>query len=247
MSKSALALIAIVAFLVFMVAMTPAALVYNTLRDNTLSTAPDIAISNVEGSIWKGRTDVQFKHFPIITGSWQLSPLHLLAATARSSMTFNAQGLTGNAVIALNSQGGTVHQLSAIVQDTYLNPITVPYGLDLSGEVQLTDVNFGFDQHWLTAAEGKLNWNGGIVHIQTPEKIHTVNLPALEGLLSQENQTVKLDIYESGNPLMQIEIEPDGWARVAINYALVDLANLPLPVGNGARINPAIIVEEKIL
>ena len=74
-----------------------------------------------------------------------------------------------------------------------------------------------------------------------------MNLPALEGLLSQENQTVKLDIYESGNSLMQIEIEPDGWARVAINYALVDLANLPLPVGNGARINPAIIVEEKIL
>ena len=247
MNKTTLFLIALSAFLVFVITTTPASLVYSSFQEKISDGALGLAISQVEGSIWQGQGDFHFRQFPVITGDWQLSPLHLLAATARSSITLKADGLNGVFDFSLTPRGGSINNLNAVVQDSYLNEITTSYGLDLSGEVQLEQANLSFNQSRLTALEGELHWSGGIVHIQTPEKIHTVNLPALDGRLSLEDANFKLDIKESGNSLLQIHIRPDGWAQVAINYAFMDLANLPLPANASAGDDPAVVLEEKIL
>ncbi len=57
----------------------------------------------------------------------------------------------------------------------------------------------------------------------------------------------KLDVKESSESMMQIHIRSDGWAKSLINYAFIDLINLPLPTSTRAGEDPAIVLEEKIL
>jgi len=247
MKKTTVFLISFMAFLLFVVSMAPASLVYRTIQGKINNSLSDLVIIRLDGSIWKGQGEIKYREFPAFIGTWKLYPFHLLALTAKSYIKIKTNGLNAEFHLEINHQGGSVNSFNAVVQDHYLNEVTIPYGLDFSGEVMLLNGRLGFDQNWLTEIEGELTWDGGIVHIQTPDKIHTVNLPPLRGHLSMEKTILKLEVSESGHTMMKIHIRPDGWAKVAIHYSFMRLANLPLPVISGAGEDPAIVLEEKIL
>ena len=247
MNKSTFFLISFTAFFFSVAAMTPASLVYNTFQASITDALPGLSIKKVEGSIWKGKSNIKFQQLPSINVAWEVAPLHLLTLTVKSSVTAEGLGLYGKFDIAITPKGISIINLNGIIQNLHLNKITIPYGLDLSGEINLIKINLSFDKKWLKEADGKLTWGGGIVHIQTPEKIHTVNLPALHGQIYMDENIWKLDVKESSESMMQIHIRPDGWAKSAINYAFIDLINLPLPTSTRASEDPAIVLEEKIL
>jgi len=247
MNKLVLFLVGLIAFLVFVAAMIPASLAHRSFQEEIANAVPDLSIHAVDGTVWQGQGEFQFRQFPTINAAWDVATTALLIASLESDLVLTGEGLDGNLTFSFDSEGGSARNASLNIQDDYLNEITVPYGLDLSGEVQLEKANVSFNQTWLTEVEGQLRWSGGIVHIQTPEKIHTVDLPALEGQLSMEDSIVNLDIRESGNNMMHIKVKPDGWAEVSINYAFMDMAGLPLPANARTGSDPAIILEEKIL
>ena len=91
------------------------------------------------------------------------------------------------------------------------------------------------------------------MHIQTPQQIHTASLPPLKGQIYQQERTLRLDVRGAELDLMSVQIKPDGWAIVAINYALLDLTDIPLLADAAERRekpdreNPAVVLEEKIL
>ena len=253
MRKSVGALIALVTSLAFFVTMMPAALVYNFFQDEISSVIPDVKFNGFEGTVWSGKSYVQLKHFPVVTTTWKISPLALFNARIQSSLSFSSNGLTGSADISLSSKGADIDNLSAIARSNYLNQFTIPYGLDLSGNIQLSNANLSFDNEWLTDSGGELTWQGGIVHIQTPQQIHTASLPPLKGQIYQQDRTLKLDVRGAELDLMSVQFKADGWAIVAINYALLDLTDIPLLAHAAERTekpdreNPAVILEEKFL
>ena len=247
MNKTNIFLISVTAFFLSLIAMTPASLVYTALQDEFFDALPDLSVKIVEGSIWNGSSELKFRNFPATNAIWQLSPLHLLIMSANSSVTISALGLYGKFAMTISPKGTSIKNLNAIIEDRYLNDITIPLGLDLSGEINLVEIHLEFDKQWITEASGELTWDGGIVHIQTPEKIHTVTLPPLQGHLSLVGNICELDIKESDETMMQIQIKPDGWVKVAINYAFIDLTNIPLPTIASVDGDPALILEEKIL
>ena len=253
MRKSVGALIALITFLAFFVAMMPAAFVYNFFQDKISRVIPDVNFNSFEGTVWSGKSYVQIKHFPIVTCTWKISPLALFKAHIESSLSFSSNGLTGSADISVSNKGADIDNLSAVARSNYLNQFTIPYGLDLSGNIQLSNANLSFDNEWLTDSEGELTWQGGIVHIQPPQQIHTASLPPLKGQIYQQERTLRLDVRGAELDLMSVQIKPDGWAIVAINYALLDLTDIPLLADTTERRekpqreNPAVVLEEKIL
>ena len=247
MKKTTFFLVSLTAFCFSVIALTPASLVYTAFHDRIITELPDLSLKKIEGTIWNGKSKIKFRQFPIVDAAWQLNPLSLVTLTVKSTVTVTAVGLQGKFEMSVNRDGITIKILNAIIEDQYLNEITVPYGLDLSGDINLSATHLYFDKQWLTKAEGELIWGGGIVHIQNPERIYTANLPALKGHLSLVDNICIVDVKESDKTMMQIYIKPDGWAKVAINYALIDLINIPLPIAAIANEDPAIVLEEKIL
>ncbi|MBT4160041.1 MAG: type II secretion system protein N [Gammaproteobacteria bacterium] len=245
MNKLLFALIGLAAFLTFMIAMVPAAPIYSAFEEELAHNLPDITLSDVGGSIWNGRGEISYRQFPPGNINWQLSPVQALTGTAAIDIQLNGTGLEADIVGALTADGGRLSKLTASVSADYLNQVTLNYGLDLSGEVQLPKASLTFNKSWLTSAEGDLRWTGGIVHIETPERIHTVKLPAFDGQVSMIGDTLELHITQTGTRMMEISLTPDGWAKVAIDYALIDLVDLPLP-GSRDTSEPAVIMEEKI-
>ena len=122
------------------------------------------------------------------------------------------------------------------------------YGLGLSGQFKLSDALVSFDNSGMTDLAGGISWPGGVVHIETPQRIHPVTLPPMQGKLSMEDDNARLLLAADNRKMIDILLKPSGWAEVAITFAFMALAKLPLP-GNPEAAGPdepAILLEEKI-
>lgn len=246
MNKLLLTAIGFVAFVVFIIAMTPASFVHSALEDELAQNLPELQLHNIHGTVWQGEGTLDLYHLPPLDVSWYVPILSLVTGDINTHVKLQANGLSATMEIELDTSGGLVNNLSANVSSDYLNQVTAEYGLDLSGEVQIDDAMVSFDRSWLSGADGKMNWTGGIVHIQTPEKVHTVRLPSFDGVLSMDGNRLRLVVQQSETPMLDIEVKPDGWATVNVEQALVDIAQLPLPAAAPDE-GPVIVIEEKIL
>ena len=249
MSKLGYLGLGILAFASFLLFMAPAGNLYQLVQEDVEKLMPDAALTAIEGSVWNGQGDLYFRHFPVIEVSWNLAALPLITGSADVDAELRAAGLDLRLSADADAQSGSISDVRGNISSEFLNPITVPYGLELSGDIHVSHANIKFDPQWLTAADAELNWDGGIVHIQTPEKIHTTRLPPINGKVSMAGANLVIDVTGNDENLMKITVKPDGWAVVTVAYALTDLAGLPLPGSEETtdRSLPAITLEEKIL
>jgi hypothetical protein len=248
MNKLLYLLLGTIAFLVFLVVMAPASSVLRIADDEFRQQLPELRLAGISGSIWEGSGTVQYRQFPAVAVNWKLSPLPLLSRAVASSASFTAEGLDAEIqsyVSTDQSAASTISYATALISGDYINQVTLNYGLDLSGEFKLTNARATIRGQWLSDLDGILNWSGGIVHIETPQQLHTVKLPPMVGNLTLDGDNVLLNITADTDEMIRISIKPDGWAEVAVNYAFMDLADLPLP-GGTADSDPAILIEEKI-
>ena len=247
MNKLLLAVTGFLTFLVFLVAMTPASLVHSSLKEALDTNAPALKLYAIDGTVWQGSGEVAIRDLPPVRLAWDTSALSAARGAFVSDINVTAIGLNASLETDVSTSGGELAELNAEISSDYLNQITVEYGLDLSGEVQIDGANLAFDREWLTDAGGRMHWTGGIVHIQTPEQIHTVRLPDFDGELSMDGNQLVLAITHDGEDMLEIRLKPDGWAKVDVQRALVELAQLPLPAATGSNDGSAIVIEEKIL
>ena len=249
MNKSIYVLTAVLTFLVFMIIMIPASWVVSVAGEDLTGSIPDLQIGALNGTIWNGSGDMQYRDFPPFAVSWQLDALPLLLGTLSTTVQIEADGLQASFQALLSRSGGEIQNAVATIQSSYINQVTVNYGLDLSGTFDLSQASTSFDQQWLTSLDGEINWPGGMVLIETPQQINRVELPPLTGRLKLEEGIILLDVTSRNSDLIAIRIKPDGWAEVAISYAFMALANIPVPgAANGSlRVEPAVLLEEKIL
>ena len=249
MNKLLYITVGIFVFIGFLLFMAPASSVHRYFQDDLGQHIPDVNLTDISGSAWQGDGKLHFRQFPPVTLSWTLSPFRLITGAADMTARAAGKGLRADLSGTIETDGGEVSTLTASIDSDYLNQVTIPYGLDLSGDIQLEQAKLKFNRQWLSSADAQLHWTGGIVHIETPEKIHTVKLPRLDGVLSMDGQNLILNVTESGTEMMSITLKPDGWAVVDIAYSFADLADLPLLGTNSTldRTQPAITLEEKIL
>ena len=246
MNKLTYLLIGVITFLAFLIIMAPAATVVSAFEDDLQASVPGMTLTGIRGSLWQGESDLSYGKLPPVLLNWELSALPLLTGTANTHLEFSGTGLSAEVDGAFSDAGGEISQLNATITGDYLNQVTIDYGLELSGEVQLTETSLGFDQQWLTHASGRLTWSGGIVHIETPQQIHTVKLPPLDASVSMSDRDLIMQVTEAGREMMNIAVRQDGWAKVDISYTFMEMVNLPLP-GGILSDGQAVTLEEKIL
>ena len=239
-------LIGVVSCLLFILILAPASLLVSALEDDIAQNVPEIALGTTEGSVWQGTQQLQYRTFPALVLQWDLSVLPLLTGTIDADNQLTSDNFEGEFSLRLAQTQGELTDGNLVITGQYLNHVTVPLGLDLSETFTINDLNLAWVDQWVTSISGIVRWPGGIVHIETPEGLHTVKMPALEGTLSLQDTAVRLQINDGQSGLMEILLKKDGWVAVAIDHRLITMIGIPFPDDPQADTGPAVLLEEKV-
>ena len=238
--------IAIIAFAIPILVMAPASLVTKLFGDTVQQNIPGLKVGVARGRIWEGAIQLQYQRFPPVTLSWKMAALPLLHGKVSTLIELAGGGLQLELDAVASTSGGTLDNISGTIESRFINAVSIDYGLELTGIVELSGISTSFDQRWLTELKGETNWTGGIVHIETPQQLYSVNLPALTGKLSMQESNAMLDVTSQTSTLLMLSLKPDGWSKTSVSYLLTDMIGLPLPNGYQDADGPAFVLEEKV-
>ena len=243
-------IIGLVTFPGFLLIMAPASLAVSLVQ-SSLGRIPNLEIGQVAGRIWSGSAQIQYHRFPAQL-NWQLAALPLLIGKLSADIRLRGDGLDAGFHLATRGGTGRITGGAALIDARYINPVSIDYGLELSGQFSLTEVEIAFADNWFRDATGALHWPGGPVLIETPQQMYQAGLPALSGNLSMSQDNLRLGITGQPTRLIDLTLKPGGWVEAAVSFAFMDMAGISLSgldVSGEAenREETAFLLEEKIL
>lgn len=246
MNKAFYLAIAIIAFTIPIVVMAPASIVTGLFGDAVQRNIPGLKIGATRGRIWEGSTQLKYQRFPTVTVSWEMAVLPLLSGKLSTLVELTGGGVQLEMSAVSSTSGGSLDNINGTIESRFINAVSVDYGLELTGVLELSGINTSYDQRWLTSLKGITNWSGGIVHIETPAQFYSVKLPALTGQLSMKDSNAMFDVASGNATLLTLALKPDGWSQTSVSYMLAEMAGLPLPKGYQDTTGPAFLLEEKL-
>ncbi len=235
----------IVSLLFFVIFYTPASLVYKLFQDD-IARLPDTSIFQITGSIWNGSADIQYRNFPSSKINWILAPKSL--PNGYAEFTLRASGVNHDLEgrFVTNGNQGEFLGLRGIIDSKYINQVGKYHGIFLSGALDFRDINLSIDDGWFSSVSGKIDWTGGKVMFQTEDGGQTVNLPALNGVVSLKEKKLALHVYNGDQLGFLIYLQRDGWVFLQFKSRFLSLAGFP----GGEYFDPDSVIftiEEKIL
>lgn len=192
-------LLAIFSCLFFIVALFPAGLAWN-LVPKSVSQGLPIKIQSVGGTLWDGfavgstnRGPVKGQH----VFAWDLNPLSLLMADLSTGL--KAEGadykIEGTAHYGLLGKGFS--DLNGEVNASLANGMLKQFGAKASGDLLIQGVTLEFgSETTINEAEGVITWGGGPVSYKDGRRPKNIELPAVQGTLTQQDGGVKLAVVE---------------------------------------------------
>ena len=244
MKISAYILIAALTFSGFLVVFAPASLVWSTVQGDVTKAVPDLSVIKMGGSIWHGKSEIQFRQFPLSKITWEISPLKLLRGAESISITADGHGHSLDIEALITPSEGQVELLEGEFGSSYINSISEPYGLTFSGDLIIDKVSFVASKDEIKDASGTVHWSGGRVIVAGKDQ--PLDLPPLDGKLFFEKQLLTFDVTFEQASLLRISLNKQGWAHIAIKGRFFDIANLPRPDGTSPD-ETILLLEEKIL
>ncbi len=243
-------LAALFSFIAFLAAFAPASPIWSMVQADVARAAPDLRVYAVRGTVWQGEADIQFRQFPQSTITWQLQAAPLISGTAKLNLGVQGPGLALQSDVTVSEQSASVQDLNGTIRSDYINTLSEISGFTFSNELSIAELNLDLNLHLnkgvVSDASGTALWPGGRILLQTPNGPQATILPALNADLSSDNATLTMKVAYQQEPLLLIQLKPDGWAQVDLMARLFELAALPLP--DGAPVDGSVLlIEEKIL
>lgn len=237
----------ILAFVLFLFAEFPAALVWSITERFTGNALP-VRISNVGGSVWSGHLNLMANNQDYLSGNyqltWALKPWYLLLGKVHTDINVKGQFLSveGGFGAGLTLSSFQLDQLHGKVDAALVNKILEGFGVSVEGSLHIQDLTlelatkqaqsssgasytaFDFKQ-----AGGFLGWDGGKVFIVQPGLNQTTQMPAIKAALSQKDDkiAIKLTQQPSGAELAEAILKSDGIGGVSVKKRLMLLARIP--------------------
>jgi hypothetical protein len=236
---------AIVSCMVFAIIYAPAPLAWRLVESHVK--IPDLAIYSIDGSVWEGTAQLQYRAFPVSTLQWSLVPSSLLSLRADLALVATGAGhrLAGSA--SIGSGVTSMADITGYLHSDYINAMATNHGMQFSGQIDLAGVTVTTDNAWFIAASGELEWTGGLVLLPDPNRgQYALDLPPMSGDLALEGETLTLLVTQQRLPVIDVALARSGWATLGFRARLIELAGLPLAVP-AAPDDAVLIVEEKIL
>jgi general secretion pathway protein N len=239
------AAVGIVTFLIFVVLFAPAKVIWRIFEDDVSS--PLFTLSGLEGTVWRGSASLMGKFLPPGEIAWRINPLGLITGQLSTQLDLHGSFHELTASVALESNYVQVSELSGFIQGDAVNPLIDSYGLQVSGNLDLRDLGLHLIDNWIGEISGNLLWSGGTVKYTTYRSAQLYELPPLTGDLALDTGNVILVIEDKIQelPVLAVQLDRNGWGKVALKGRLFDLAGQPLPI-SGEPDDVVLEVEEKM-
>ncbi|MBD3646168.1 MAG: type II secretion system protein N [Pseudomonadales bacterium] len=223
--------IGLLSFTGFVVAFAPAAPFWSLVENDVGNALPELKVQAIGGTVWSGNALLQYQDFPESRLRWVIDPWSLMDANAAIELNLKGEGhdLEGNATVAADS--GTLRDVSGFIHSEYVNRVSEGYGLTFAGQIDISNLTVSADRRWITGAEGRLHWTGGRILYRTYLGTRVFMLPPLDGHLSREEDNLRLDLTHEQQPVLDVVLQPTGWALVRLRGRLFELARLEWPEG----------------
>ncbi|HET8706889.1 MAG TPA: type II secretion system protein N [Pseudomonadales bacterium] len=242
-----LSILGILAFLLFLLAEFPAALVWSALERVAGGNLP-VRISNVGGSIWSGHLSLSASGQELLPGSyqlaWQLKPWYVLLGKLRTDINLKGQfvSLEGGLGAGLGLSSYQLDHLNGKADAALVNKILENFGVSVESGLRVQDLSLelatkavqstsgasytGFD---FKHAAGNLSWDGGKVFIVQPGLNQTTQMPGIKAALSQKDDKLLVHLTQaaSGADLAEAMLKSDGVGGVSVKKRLLLLARVP--------------------
>ncbi|ADU66021.1 type II secretion system protein N [Desulfurispirillum indicum] len=188
-----------------------------------------ITLTRISGTLWNGNASLHYGPLPPLPVSWKISPR--LLWQGKVLLAFRVQeGRTDiDLGIAAAPWGAVQLMASGRLDATTVQPLLQTLNLRVPGHLEIRRVHVNIHGDEIRQADGTLHWSGGLVESTQSGNAFTINMPVLVGNLSHEEQRAILRIGREGDdqPVGEISLGPDGWARLQIMSHLTRAIPLP--------------------
>lgn len=189
--------LAILLFLVFLMATAPAKLAYAYYKTRVAPDAP-VLLSSVTGSLWSGRAA------PALLGgqrvdslSWELRPWALLIGRIQARVEFRYGDSYGTAEVARGFTGKIyAKNIEARIDLQRMRLLAQVLPLGMEGSLLLNLKELVLDRRSIVNAEGLLAWDGAVITV--PQRTEFGNLRVA---VTTDNDGVKATLSDGGGPL----------------------------------------------
>lgn len=243
-------LAAFLSFAFFIIIFAPAApiwsLLYASYGKEVFQRIPELKLFSIEGTIWKGKTNIHYRNFPTSQLSWDVSPLQVLQKIAEVDLDITGDAHNFETSVIAEGDRFQLRKLNGRIDANYINQVSEEFGLSFTGEIDAESISISGNPKGLDIVEGHINWNGGEIVSRTIQAgTQVFNLPPLRGdfSINQQYGGLQLDIHNDHQVLVAINLKLDGWAVVEIKSRLFTLAGLSW---QGDAEDTAITYEEKL-
>ncbi len=210
---------AVISFFIFVMLQIPAAWLISKFYKNNQT------LHNVSGNIWQGQADWSQGQ---LRGSlsWKTRPLDLLLLRIGADVEIHS----GNTKLEGIVGRGFGQNMRVKSINGQIAPETLKSFADWqwpSSAVQLKDVAFQYQKkQGFSNAEGQMQWAGGELIYTFSQRQDRMNMPALQGKLSDDSGKLRMDVRDARDQkLMNWQLDPDLMLDVQLTQRL--LLNIP--------------------
>lgn len=240
-------LIAVVCYLVTLLATVPLNLVWSQLKPHAENLP--FQVRQVSGTVWSGQSTINMPQVGNVQANWQLLPSLLLFTESELRLTVQAQGLDLKAKVFVDTEQVRFEQTSGHLNSQLLRPALAAARVKLAGDFELTNFQLtaNYKQPEILAAQGRILYSGGDVSFPIDGKMISSTVPLIIGDIQQQEDKVTLELVsEEQLSLGQGFLKPDGWAGIAIKRRFLDTIGQQWP-GKANEDDVIFEVSEKVL
>ena len=190
-------LLALLLYLIFLLATLPAQLVYGYAKQMLGPKLP-LTLTEIDGSIWSGRAGQSKVATQLLnTVQWEFRPLSLLAGRVELNLELTvtdgyAKGIAGASVLG----NFYLRQLEGLVPMTYVAKVAKIEALKPAGALGINLDSLEFKGQSITALSGNVAWHGAELTLLKPMRLGDFKVTLETG-----NEGIKGVLSDAGGPL----------------------------------------------
>lgn len=188
-------LFALIAFLIFIILQIPATWLISKFSKNNQT------LHNVSGNIWQGQADWRRG---TLRGSihWKTRPLDLFLLRFAADVDIHS----GNTQLSGVMGYGVGKKVIVKAMNGQVAPETLKQIVNWQwpvNSIQLKDINFNYKkEQGFAAVDGQLHWGGGALIYSIGDRQDRMNMPSLNGQLTDQNGQLQVDIRDQRSQKM---------------------------------------------
>ena len=154
-------LVGLAAYVIFMLALTPANLVYTLSKEKLDALSPPIKIYGLEGSVWSGRMQrLEYNQQSFNQLQWDLHPSGLLLGGVEASLAFNKGSMEFQGDVRRSFWGTmTISDVQGMIRASDLMAMVGMSAIKLEGDFALNLDQLTLKDKIPVSAQGTLTWN----------------------------------------------------------------------------------------